>query len=78
LGLLDFFKPSTKAVNRNLFSFLLGSVAPDMTGIERLEAYKGWVYACVNDNGASSTSIRAMPFILKMRSSILPRSVPID
>ena len=29
-------------------AFLLGDSAPDMTSTERVAAYKGWVYACVN------------------------------
>lgn len=37
-----------KQLNASLFSFLLGTQPPDMKGRDYLNAYKGWVYACVN------------------------------
>jgi HK97 family phage portal protein len=51
MGLLDrFFKKSAQTTkpNTGIFSFLMGTAAPDMKGVEYLGAYKGWVYACVN------------------------------
>lgn len=50
MGLLDtlFGRGRTKQVNRGLFSFPLNNAAPDMKGADFLDAYKGWVYACVN------------------------------
>lgn len=51
MGLLDrFFKKSAQTTkpNTGIFSFLMGTAAPDMKGAEYLGAYKGWVYACVN------------------------------
>jgi hypothetical protein len=48
MGLLDFLKPKTKGINRNLFAFLLANTPPDVLGPERRAAYKGWFYACVN------------------------------
>lgn len=47
MGLLDnLFKK--QAGNSSVFSFLFGKSAPDMRGRDYLNAYKGWVYACVN------------------------------
>src|SRR4051812_19530635 len=37
-----------KAFNRSLFSFLYGNSPPDHKGADYLDAYKGWVFACVN------------------------------
>lgn len=48
MGLLDRFRGKVKQANSALFSFFLGSAAPDMKSGEFLGAYKGWVYACVN------------------------------
>lgn len=46
MGVLDrLFK---KQANSALFSFLWGTSAPDMKGVDYLKAYKGWVYTCVN------------------------------
>lgn len=46
MGFFDRF--IKKQINSSLFAFLLGTQAPDMKGRDYLNAYKGWVYACVN------------------------------
>lgn len=48
MGLLSRFRSATKQANSQVFSFLLGSSAPDMKSSEYLAAYKGWVYTCTN------------------------------
>mgnify|MGYP005854342411 CR=1 FL=1 len=40
-----FFK---KSVRSGVFSFLFGQAAPDMKSGEFVNAYKGWVFACIN------------------------------
>lgn len=37
-----------QVANSSVFSFLFGKSAPDMKERDFLNAYKGWVYACVN------------------------------
>ena len=54
-----------KQAPRGIFAPLLGNSAPDMTATERLAAYKGWVYACVN---AISEEVAGIELQLQKRS----------
>lgn len=66
MGLLDrLFSPlQTKASKPGLFSVLTGRNAPDPLGPELLDAYRGWVYACVN---AIAEEIAAIDLRLERR-----------
>jgi HK97 family phage portal protein len=58
-------KQSTKQVNRSIFAYLMNKSAPDMKGSEFLEAYKGWVYACVT---AIAEEVADIDLVLQQRT----------
>lgn len=43
-----------KRVPRGIFGHLVNHSAPDMTGVERLVAYKGWVYTNLRATASAS------------------------
>lgn len=55
MGLLSFFKK--KSVNTNIFSTLLGLIAPKLNVKDYVNAYVGWVYACINAKATDISSI---------------------
>jgi hypothetical protein len=66
-GTLDrlFSPPRAKASKPGLFAVLTGKSAPDPLGPELLDAFRGWVYACVN---AIAEEIAAIDLRLEHRT----------
>jgi HK97 family phage portal protein len=65
MGVFDFLKNTTKAVNPRVFSFLSGQSAPSAKTIDYLGSYEGWVYACVK---AIADAVSQMELKLQRKS----------